>query len=253
MIRWLAAAVLVAPILACGSGDKLASSPTTTSSQSDDSATSVATSSPPPAPSSGHAATDPPHVIPGGCATNDPCVPDPLFVKRLCDGSFPDVALLLMSKAMPFAHAYLRGDVDGWNAEGGASARAKLKFDEEVLILKKRTANHDGIQVSGTGGFQVMRWDGNCYTLAEDELTTRRPPSAKWAPVVWRFLANATKDALLDNATVKAAYDRRGRECKGAVSGEVTSACEKSDQDLSAAVIAAVRTGATIPTPDRIP
>jgi hypothetical protein len=98
-----------------------------------------------------------------------------------------------------------------------------------------------------------MRWDGNCYTLAEDEVTTHHPPSAKWAPVAWRFLANATKDALLENAVVKAAYDKRGRECKGAVSGEVTLGCETADRALSASVVAAVRSGAVVPTPDRIP
>ena len=199
------------------------------------------------------AAAEPTHTIPGGCASSDPCVPDPVFVKRLCDGSYPDVALLLMSKAMPFGHAYLRGDVDGWNAEGGASARAKLKFDEEVLILKKRSGNTGGIQVSGMAGYLVMRWDGNCYTLADDEITTHHPPAAKNAPVTWRYLAPKTKDALLDNAQVKAAYDKRGHECKGASSGDVTLACEKADDALSAAVVSAVRSGATIPTPERIP
>jgi hypothetical protein len=227
---------------ACGSSDKPAAEPTTTSSST------TADMRP-----SASASSEPPHIIPGGCAQTDPCVPDAVFAKRLCDAAFPDVALLLMSKTMPFTHAYLRGDVDGWNAEGGASTRAKLKFDEEVLILKKRSSVTNGIQVSGTGGFQVMRWDGNCYTLAEDEVTTHRPPSAKWAPVTWRFLAPATKDALLDNATVKAAYDKRGRECKGAVSGEVTLACERADEALAASVVFAVRSGAVLPTPERIP
>jgi hypothetical protein len=240
-------------ICACGGGnDKPATEPTTSGSTTTSpttSATSAATAG-----SSTTASTaEPPHVIPGGCASNDPCVPDPVFVKRLCDGSYPDVALLLMSKSMPFMHAYLRGDVDGWNAEGGASTRAKLKFDEEVLVLKKRSGNTGGIQVSGTGGYLVMRWDGNCYTLADDEITTRHPPVAKSPGVTWRFLAPATKDALLETASVKAAYDKRGRECKGAVSGDVTLGCEKADQELSSAVVSAVRNGASIPTPQHIP
>ncbi len=192
-------------------------------------------------------------MIPGGCASNDPCLPEPIFVKRLCNGSFPDVALLLMSKNLPFAHAYLRGDVDGWNAEGGASARAKLKFDEEVLLLRKRSGNTGGMQVSGSGGYLVMRWDGNCYTLGEDEVTTHKPPAPKWAPIAWRYLAEATKNGLLDNAQVKAAYDKRSHECKGAVSGDVTLTCQRADEALSAAVVAAVRGGATVPTPDHIP
>jgi hypothetical protein len=233
-------------LVACGSSDKPVNSASTeTTTASTPQPTASETTAPPPG--------EPPHIIPGGCASTDPCVPDPVFVKRLCNGSFPDVALLLMSKSMPFTHAYLRGDVDGWNAEGGASARAKLRFDEEVLVVKKRSGNQGGIQVSGTGGYLVMRWDGNCYTLADDEITTRRPPVAKWAPITWRFLANATKDALLNDTQVKAAYDRRGRECKGAVSGEVTASCEKADSALSAAVIASVRGGVSLPTPDHVP
>jgi len=194
-------------------------------------------------------------MIPGGCAggSSDPCVPDKTFVQRLCDGSFPDVALLLMSKSMPFTHAYLRGDVDGWNAEGGASARAKLKFDEEVLILEKRSGDTSGIQVSGSGGYQVMRWDGNCYTLEGDEITMRRPPAPKHAPIAWRYLEDATKNALLDDAKLKAAYDKRNHECKGAVSGDVTLACQRADEAMTSAIVAAVHGGVVVPTPQHIP
>ncbi len=236
--------------IACGSSEKPASDPGTTtgSTSTGPSTTTSATAS-----ASATAQAEPPHIIPGGCASTDPCVPDPVFVRRLCNGSFPDVALLLMAKSMPFTHAYLRGDVDGWNAEGGASARARLKFDEEVLLLRKRSGNTGGIQVSGTGGYLVMRWDGNCYTLADDEVTTHKPPVAKFAPIQWRYLADATKNGLLDNEQVKSAYDRRGKECKGAVSGDVTLSCQKADEALSASVVAAVRAGASVPTPERIP
>lgn len=194
-------------------------------------------------------------MIPGGCSggKTDPCVPDVAFARNLCNGSFPDVALLLMSKTMPFTHAYLRGDVDGWNAEGGASTRAKLKFDEEVLVLERRSGNTGGIQVSGTGGYQVMRWDGNCYTLSDDEITMRRPPAPKHAPITWRYLEEPTKNALLDDAKLKTAYDKRNHECKGAVSGDVTLSCQRADEALSAAVIAAVHAGVVIPTPQHIP
>jgi hypothetical protein len=157
-----------------------------------------------------------------------------------------------MSKSMPFTHAYLRGDVDGWNAEG-ASARARLKFDEEVLVLEKRTSNSGGMQVSGSGGYEVMRWDGNCYTLDEGQVTTRRPPAPKSAPIAWRYLESATKDGLLGDDHVKAAYDKRNHECKGAVSGDVTLTCQKADEALSAAVVGAVRNGATVPTPQHVP
>lgn len=240
---------------ACGgSSEKPATDPGTSTSTSA-SATTVSSASASSASTTTATTHEAPHMIPGGCAngSSDPCVPDATFVKRLCDASYPDVALLLMSKSMPFTHAYLRGDVDGWNAEGGASARARLKFDEEVLILKKRSANSGGIQVSGSGGFQVMRWDGNCYTLGDDEVTTKKPPAPKWAPITWRFLAPATKDGLMENEVVKAAEAKRGKECKGATSGDVTLACQHADEALSAAVVTVVRSGTAVPTPERVP
>jgi hypothetical protein len=181
------------------------------------------------------------------------CVPDPKFVKRMCDGSFPDVALALMAKDTPFTRMYMKANVDGWNADGGASARARLSFDEEVLVLKRRAAPTNGIVVGAGGGYLVMRWDGNCYTLDDNELTTHRPPAPKHAPVPWRFYTEPTKDALLKKPKVLAAYQRRGKECKGATSGDVTRACEQADNALSAAVVSEVRSGATIPPPTHLP
>jgi hypothetical protein len=244
--------LLLLAAAACGGGDKPAADPSTANATATAPASSASA-----APSSSAARTaEPAHTIPSSCAggSTDPCVPDASFVKRLCDASYPDVALLLMSKEMPFTHGYLRGNVDGWNAEGGASARAKLLFDEEVLILKRRSGNTPGgIQVSGSGGYLVMRWDGNCYTLDEGEVTTHRPPSPKGAPIVWRFLQPATQDALSQTPQVSAAAIKRSKECKGATSGDVTLACQRADEALSAAVVSAVRGGAAIPTPARAP
>ena len=172
-------------------------------------------------------------------------------MKRLCDGSFPDVALVLLSKDSPFTRMYLKGEVDGWNAEGGASARARLLFDEEVLVLRRRAAS--GIVVGAGGGYLVMRWDGNCYTLDDNELGAKRPPSPRHAPIPWRFYGERTKNALLESPKVLAAYQRRGKECKGAVSGEVSRACEKADAELSDTIVAEVRGGKTVPTPEKIP
>ena len=46
---------------------------------------------------------------------------------------------------------------------------------------------------------------------------------------------------------------KRGKECKGAVSGEVTKACETADNGLSSAVVAEIRGGLAIPTPEHLP
>lgn len=196
------------------------------------------------------------HGVPRTCAVAGApvCVPDAAFVRRMCNGSFPDVALLLMAKGAPFTRMYMLGDVDGWNADGGASARARLRFAEEMLVLRRRTPPSNGIVVgSGGAGYLVMRWDGNCYTLEDTELTTRRPASPRHAPMPWRFYAEPTKDALLKSPKILAAYQRRGKECKGAVSGVVSRACERADTALSEAIVAEVRGGLELPTPEHLP
>lgn len=182
-------------------------------------------------------------------------MPDAAFVKRLCNGSFPDVALLLMGKTSPsYTRMYMKGDVDGWNADGGGSARARLRFEEEMLVLKRRNPPTNGIVMgSGGPGYLLLRWDGNCYTLEDGEITTKRPSSPKTPPIPWRLFAESTKNALLKSPKVLAAYQRRGKECKGAISGQVTLACEKADTALSDAIVAEVRGGITIPSPERLP
>lgn len=203
----------------------------------------------------------PPPALPRTCAgppqpdggTPALCVPDADYAKRLCAGSFPEVALALFAKDTPFTRVYMRGDVDGWNADGGGSARARLRFDEELLVLRRRTQGSSTIIVGASAGYLVMRWDGNCYTLQDGEVTTSRPPSPKYATLAWRSLSERTRDVLLDRPNVLAAYQKRGKECKGAFSGEVTRACEEADRALSAAVIAEIRGGVVLPEPERVP
>jgi hypothetical protein len=148
---------------------------------------------------------------------------------------------------------YVSGDVDAWNAEGGMSTRARLEFGEEMLVLRRRAAAANSIVVGASGGYQVMRWDGSCYTLEDGELTPRRPPVAKHPPLPWRRLSERTKDALLKNKKVLSAFQRRGRECKGATSGEVSAACEQAEAALSATIVAEMRAGLTLPNPDPLP
>ena len=172
----------------------------------------------------------------------------------MCGGSFPDVALVLLAKDTPFVRMFMKGDVDGWNADGGASARARLRFDEEVLVLRRRSPPANGIVVgSGGAGYLVMRWDGNCYTLEDAELTAKKPAMARYAPIPWRLFSDRTRSALLGSPKVLAAYQRRGKECKGAISGEVSRACESADAALSAAVVAEIRGGLAIPPPEHLP
>jgi len=189
-------------------------------------------------------------AVPTACAEGggDMCVAGAQFADKVCAASQPDLALVLFTKGSPWTRLYLKGDVDAWNAEGGAAARAKLQFDEEVIVLKRRTPPKGSVVVVGSGGgYQVMRWDGNCYSLDEGEVTTRRPPKAKHPLIMWKYLTEGTRNSLLGDATLKAAYDKRGKECKGAMSGEVPIACEQADTALSNGVVDAVKGGLAIP------
>ena len=120
-------------------------------------------------------------------------------------------------------------------------------------MLRRRAPAANGI-VQGSGpAYLVMRWDGNCYTLEDAELTAKKPPSPKHGPVPWRAYSEKSKDALLKSPKVLAAFQRRGKECKGASSGEVSRTCEQADSTLAETVVVEVRGGIAIPTPERRP
>jgi hypothetical protein len=128
-----------------------------------------------------------------------------------------------------------------------------LVFDEEILVVGRR-APAGGMQVSGASGYVALRWDGACVSLDDGEVTLKKPPAPKSALLAWRTIGEKTRDALLADAKVLAAYQKRGKECKGATSGEVTKACETADKALSAAVVDAVRAGAVaLPKPEKLP
>jgi hypothetical protein len=192
-----------------------------------------------------------PLAMPDACAPGDPdtCVPGSSFADHVCAASRPDVGLALFAKGSPWTRLYLKGDVDGWNAEGG-SVRARLAFDEEVIVLKKRAPATGGAMMVGTAtSYQVMRWDGNCYSLDDGELTRRRPPHAKHPSIPWKYLSEGIRGALMNDGGVKSAYAKRTKECKGVTMGDVSLACVQADTAFSDAIVAAVQAGFPLPTP----
>lgn len=196
------------------------------------------------------------HTLPTQCApgNGDLCVPNPKFVDRLCADSFPGVALYMFSKAQPWTHAYLNRNTKAWNASGGASEAAELKFDEEVLVLRKRGGPTGGIQVSGAGGgYDVLRWDGSCASLGSNELSMKRPPKPKAAHVYYRYLDTPVQESLRADPKVDKAYHARRRECKGATMGEVSLKCQRADTGLSEAIVEFVRGGGSVTKPSKVP
>lgn len=181
------------------------------------------------------------------------CLPDPQFVKRLCNGKFPSIGLYLFSNPK-WTRGYLTRRTQAWNASGGASDSGWVEFDEEVLILYARVADAGGMQVSGAGGsFDALRWDGSCVTLQSEEVTMSKAPSPKYPPIDFRYLDDDTQGALRKDEKVNKAWLDRRKECKGATSGEVSLKCVKADDGLTKSVIAFVRGGGSVPEPKKLP
>ncbi|HTQ47329.1 MAG TPA: hypothetical protein VMI75_31450 [Polyangiaceae bacterium] len=181
--------------------------------------------------------------LPSKCAdaSSAVCTPSSDFVDRLCNKPHQDIALWLFGKDTPFTRLYLRGKMD------------ELAFDEEVLALRYRATPKGGIQVgNSTGSYDVLRWDGSCALAVDAEMITKsRPPKPRNARVQWHRIAGSTQDALIAASdAVKRARAKRGKECQGAMSGDVSAACEKADASLVSAVVDYVRGGGSIPTPD---
>lgn len=196
--------------------------------------------------------------IPEACAegtSGDGCLMPKGFVKRLCGGVFPELALMLFQKGTPWKRAYVAvKEVNPFNGFSGPSSEEKLFFEEELLVLRSHKADTGGMQVSGAGSsYDVLRWDGSCATLSGEEVRLAAPPKPRHATIPWRILEDATQEALKkDEALGKVAAERR-KECKGATMGAVSAKCEKADKMLNDLVVEAVRNGTTVPKPAKVP
>jgi len=194
-------------------------------------------------------------TVPTGCAkVGRFCLPDQKFSKRMCNDSSPSLALYLFGNGFGFTRGYLTRKTQAWNAAGGASDNTFLEFDEEVLLLVERGGDAGGMQVSGAGGgYEALRWNGSCVTLAKEEVTLDKPPAPKAAKVEWRFLDDNVQTALRDDPTINGAVQKRRNECKGAVSGDVSLTCVKADERLTQVLVDYLRKGGTLPIPTKLP
>jgi hypothetical protein len=181
-------------------------------------------------------------------------MPDQKFSKRMCNSGSPSLALYLFGNGFGFTRGYLTRKTQAWNAAGGASDNSFLEFDEEVLLLVERGGDAGGMQVSGAGGgYEALRWNGLCVTLAKEEVTLDKPPAPKAAKVEWRFLDDNVQAALREDSTINAAVSKRRQECKGAVSGDVSTGCVKADDKLTQVLVGYLRKGGKVPVPSKLP
>lgn len=193
------------------------------------------------APGSPGAGETPP--IPSACADASAasCTPPSGYVNRLCSKPHQELALALFGKATPFTRLYLKGKLD------------ELAFDEEVLTLRFHGVPKNGIQVgSAAGSYDVLRWDGTCAMAVDADMVTRaRPPKPRSARVLWHRIGDKTQTALIvASEAVKRAHAARGKECRGAMTGDVSAACQKADAALVGAVVEYVRGGGDLPPPE---
>jgi len=208
--------------------------------QTDDAPVAVAVAEPPPVP-----VVKPPTGCASGGASPKLCLVGAEYAKKLCSGTYPELTLAFFMKGTPWTRAYLKGDVDAWNASGGRTTSTRLAFDEEVIVLARHGAG--GI-VQTSASYDVLRWDGSCVSIAEGEMTTRRPPEPKSAAVAWRRLDEGARQALLESPKVKGSYAAHTKACASNDEG----ACESAKQALSRAITNHVRNGGVV-VPSRLP
>ena len=153
--------------------------------------------------------------MPTECATSGAkvCTPPTAFVDKLCQSKSPDLALSMFRKRTPWTRAYLRRDMDAWYTGVRLSSPVHLVLDEEVIVVAARTGGSSGVQVSGSGSYDVYRWDGKCVSVMEDEVSLRRPPTPQSAPIVWKSLTETTHEALLDDRAIKVRLDLQQSRC----------------------------------------
>jgi hypothetical protein len=252
-VRSASSAVLFALVLALGCGSAPPPPPASSGDASTSAAEAAARNK---AAKEATAKPEEPKTLPTTCTPDGDgfCMPEESFVKRLCGGVYPDVALLMFGKDTPWTRAYLRRTMEAWSASGGHSSNDKVELDEEILVLSRRAPDTGGMKVSGAGGsYEAFRWDGTCVSLMDGELTPRLPPETKYAKIPWKQLDTKTREALSNDAKVGPVVEEYRKECKGASFGSVSAKCEKMDKKLSKAIVSFVRAGGAIPMPPNLP
>ena len=194
--------------------------------------------------------------LPTTCtAVEDLCLPPRAFVKKLCLDAYTGAAFRLLEQGSPYSRGYVRSrEVKAVNTLGGPSSDVNLRFGEEVVILTRTGgARADQLQVSGMGGYDVLRWDGTCASLSDGELALRPQVPPRYAPFSWKYIDDNIQSALLADAAIETARRNHKKHCHGVSLGRISPACADAEAKLSDSVVAAVRAGISLPVPDRMP
>ena len=198
----------------------------------------------------------PPPALPGKCADHDKyCLPPSDFVARLCNDKYPEVALVMFQPSEPWEHAFVKvKEVRPMNALGGPSSDARMVFSEEVILLHHRPYVARGpIQDDAPDNYDVLRFDGTCATLAEDEFWPHRPREPVHAPIIWKYLDADFREVLSQNARVGKAGEKQTDKCAGMYIGGGDAHCRRATEKLVTAISRVLATGVALPAPPRLP
>jgi hypothetical protein len=183
------------------------------------------------------------------------CYPPEGFVRALCKKKYPGVAIAMFERAAPWKHGFVKvKEVAPVNSLGGPAAHTRLEFLEEVLILRERPIKQQQMIVDIPNSYDVLRFDGTCATLAEDEFMTKRPyVRARYAPVVWQQIDSGLRQALAQNQKVEEAAEAQNLACRGSFLAGGGEPCKDATQQLARAIVAALRDGLDLPLPSELP
>jgi hypothetical protein len=202
------------------------------------------------------AATEAPPPIPTDCAgPKEDCLPPARFAEAVCHGRFPDLALYLFAKSSPWQRAYLKVQtVEPVNMYDGARSDRWLEFGEEVLVLKRHGGGgKGGVQVSGPVDLDILRLDGTCATVRQEFVAPYMTGAVQVARVVWKYVDPGIQEALLSDRAVARASEKERPACKGSTMKSPAAACDKAQKNLSDAIGIALRLGAEVPAPAKVP
>lgn len=194
----------------------------------------------------------PPPTLPTSCTTGSDCSLPSAFGERLCRGSYPEVALHLFAPKTPWKRAYLRKSFQAWHV-GGRGEMRELRTSEEVLVVSEKAGAGAGLGMGGA--FEVLRWDGTCVSLMEDELSFHKPGGAVPANIEWKKLDGPTKSALDGEREIVELRNAWTKTCDGpsAEREPGRSKCELALRRFSLAIAQSIGRGKVLPPPASLP
>jgi hypothetical protein len=183
------------------------------------------------------------------------CFPPVDFVRALCKKKYPGVAIAMFEKTAPWKHAFVKvKEVAPVNSLGGPTAHVQLEFLEEVLLLRDREVKQRQTIVDVPNSYDVLRFDGTCATLAEDEFMTKKPyVRPRYAPIVWQQIDAGMRQALTHSSKVDQAAEAQTVACRGSFLAGGGESCKGATQQLARAIVTALGEGLQLPLPSNLP